>query len=112
MRHESIAVALGITLPTLRKHYEKELSNGALQKRMDVLGALYTAATKKGSSSAAKAYLEHAPAPDGESTEGTGEGSGKMGKKEKAQADARTAQKGTDWDDLLPGGTNVVTLKR
>lgn len=109
MRHESIATALGITLPTLRKHYEKELSNGALLKRMDVLNALYSAATKKGSSSAAKAYLEHAPAPDGSSNEGAGDGNAKMGKKEKANADARTAQKGTDWDELLP--TNVVPLR-
>lgn len=109
MRHESIATALGITLPTLRKHYEKELANGALLKRMDVLNALYVAATKKGSSSAAKAYLEHAPAPDGSSNEGTGDGNAKMGKKEKANAEAKTAQKGTDWDDLLPN--NVVPLR-
>ncbi len=111
MRHEDIALALGISRETLAKHYGFELSSGALARRAEVLNALHAAA-KKGSSSAARAYLEHtpelaAPPVDGlaptASTQPAAEPARpqRLGKKEQAQAEAVTAQQGTDWDGLL-----------
>lgn len=105
MRHEDIAIALGISKPTLRKSYEAELAQGAAGKRMDVLNALYRAA-KKGSSSAARIYLSTQPevaAPPAENETPPAPELGKTrGKKEQANADAQTAQAGTGWEALLP----------
>jgi predicted transcriptional regulator len=54
--HEEIAMGLGITRPTLRKHYRLELSTGAAMRRLEVLNAIYRAAMQ-GRVSAIKAYL-------------------------------------------------------
>lgn len=114
MPHDDIALALGITAPTLKKHYRDELSVGAATKRMDVLGALYVAATKKKNTSAAKAYLEHAPQPAGEGAKGEASPPAPKGrptgKKAKAQEDAQSAQAGTDWEGILPD--NVTPLRK
>ena len=102
MRHVDIATALGISRETLEKYFEAELSAGALERRMEVLQALHAAA-KKGSSSAARAYLQHEatpavpPAPKAEAPAKTEP----LGKKAQAQADAATAARGTEWDSLL-----------
>jgi len=115
MLHEQIAVALEISTDTLRKYYEAELSIGSTKRRMDVLQAMYRAATVKGSTSAAKVYLANepqlavpplpkdaeAPAP---APMAVPVAAPKLGKKEQANADAVTAAAGTDWDNLLPGG--------
>lgn len=104
MTHEDIALAIGISRPTLDKHYAAELSAGAAARRVEVLESLFRAATKKGSSSAAKAYLAHAPevaAPPLEKPE-------PQGKKAKANEDAKTAQKDTGWDGLLPDGVTPI----
>lgn len=101
MRHEDIAIALGISRDTLAKYFEAELSVGANLRRMEVMQALHAAA-KRGSSSAAKAYLALDPqlaappivAPAAERAE-------KLGKKAEANEAARVAQVGTDWDHLL-----------
>lgn len=107
MRHIDIATALGISRETLEKYFQAELSAGALARRMEVLQALHAAA-KKGSSSAARAYLQHeatpavppAPQPDAPAPKAE-----PLGKKAQAQADAVTAARGTDWDNLLaPAG--------
>lgn len=114
MLHEQIAVAIGINRDTLSKYYSLELSEGALARRLEVIAALHKAATSKGSSSAAKAYLEHAaeiaapPAPAGADapaaeTAPIADPEKKLGKKEQAKADALTAAQGTGWADLLPG---------
>jgi len=103
MRHVDIATALGIARDTLEKHFQAELSGGALARRMEVLQALHAAA-KKGSSSAARAYLAHEatpavppmPAPEKEAKPEP------LGKKQQAAADAVTAARGTDWDAILP----------
>lgn len=114
MTHEDIALALNITVPTLKKHYRDELSIGAATKRMDVLGALYVAATKKKNTSAAKAYLEHAPQPAGQGTKGDATSptpkARPSGKKAIAQEDAQTAQHGTGWEGILPD--NVTLLRK
>lgn len=111
MRHVDIATALGISRETLEKWYESELSAGATLRRLEVLAALHTAATR-GSSSAAKAYLQFEPqfaVPPGD-----GDAAGapaaapapsavppRLGKKDQAQADAETASVGTEWADLM-----------
>ncbi len=112
MPHEDIATVLGISDDTLRKYYAAELSAGALSRRLEVLEGLHAAA-KRGSSSAARAYLEHAPefhvppAPKDPAPQPVAEPKPEkvpaLGKKEQAQADALTAHVGTDWADLLPG---------
>ena len=109
MRHEDLATALGISRPTLELHYAHELSAGALSKRLEVLEGLHAAA-KRGSSSAARAYLEAeaefgvppAPKEPAAPPEAKPEKVPALGKKEQAQADALTAHVGTDWADLLP----------
>ena len=125
MKHGDIALALQIHVDTLRKYFEAELSVGAQQRRMEVLAGLFQAA-KKGSSSAAKAYLaldpemavpplgadtprapaapSAAPAAPGGDPATTPEKkmATPLGKKEQLNMDARTVHKGTEWDALLP----------
>lgn len=114
MRHEDIAIALGISRETLRKHYIAELTVVANLRRLEVLHALHTAA-RKGSTSAAKAYLavqpqleappvgvgDGAAAPVGAPAPAAPKMAAPMGKKAQAQADAKTAHVGTEWDALL-----------
>jgi|SRR6185295_3008052 len=111
MPHEEIAIAMGISTDTLRKYYEDELSVGANIRRMEALKGLHKAA-KRGSSSAAKAYLAvspqlavpptQPPAPS-EPAPAPAE-SAKLGKKDQADADAKTAHHSDpEWRDLLDG---------
>ncbi len=117
MPHEHIALALGITTPTLRKHFERELSVVAYQRRMEALQGLHAAA-KRGNVSAAKAYTATPPEfeplrPAGVDSMPTATSQPKsapaaqplaaVGKKEQAAIDATTAQVGTGWEALLPG---------
>lgn len=108
MLHEQIAIALGINTDTPRKYYEHELSVGASQRRMEVLSAQFQAATKKGSTSAARVYLANEPqvaappVPAPTPAPAPAAVAAKLGKKEQAQADAQTAQQGTGWAELLP----------
>lgn len=103
MSHEEIAIGLGIDRKTLEKHFEHELSVGAYEKRLEVLNAMHATAVK-GNVTAQKAYVALTPAaaapplppldpPQPQQPEG---------KKAQAQAAAKTAQAGTDWDNLLP----------
>jgi len=107
MRHEDIAIALGIARDTLEKHYSHELTTVATMRRMEVLQGLHAAA-KRGSSSAAKAYLAIEPqlaAPPAGAAAGDADPvptkARPEGKKAQADADAKTAQVGTEWGDLL-----------
>lgn len=105
MSHEEIALGLGIARNTLEKHFERELSVGAYEKRLEVLDAMHRCA-KKGNVAAQKAYVALTPViaappqPDEKP----------KGKKEQAQADAQTAQAGTDWEALIGG--NVTRLRQ
>jgi len=99
--HEEIAIALGISRPTLEKYFEYELSIGAYERRMEAIQGLHRAA-KKGNVAAAKAYAALSvkasappPAVDGVAT------SKPQGKKEQADEKAKTAQVGTEWAELL-----------
>ncbi len=103
MAHEEIAIALGIHRHTLVKYYEHELSTGAMSRRADVLDAMVRTALK-GNVAACKALLAMSPAlaaPPVETEK-------PLGKKEQANADARTAAAGTDWADLLPPGVSPL----
>ena len=103
MAHADIALALGISRPTLHKHFAQELSVGAMQKRGEVMDAVMKAA-KKGNVAAARLYLSLNP------DAGTVPVEKPKGKKDQAQETAKTAEKGTDWEDLL--GPKVVSIKR
>lgn len=101
MSHEEIALGLGISRPTLEKHFERELSVGAYEKRLEVLVAMHACA-KKGNVAAQKAYAALSPqiaSPPAEKPKG---------KKEQAQEDAKTAAAGTDWESLLPRGVTPI----
>ena len=108
MRHVDIATAIGIGRETLEKYFQAELSGGALARRMEVLQALHAAA-KRGSSSAARAYLQNEatpavpPLPVPEPTAKAEP----IGKKAQANVDAVTAARGTEWDNLLTPGAPV-----
>jgi hypothetical protein len=106
MSHEEIALALGIARNTLEKHFAWELSFGAYLRRAEVLESMHAAAGK-GNVTAQRAYLECDPtlaAPPADA-EVLAEKAPKRGKKEQATVDAVVAQKGTDWDGLLPTGS-------
>lgn len=45
-RYADIAMCLGVTLPTLRKHYRDELKRGKLQANANVAGRLYSEAMR------------------------------------------------------------------
>lgn len=111
MTHAAIAQALGISLPTLSLYYGFELSTGAHLKRMEVVQQLFRSA-KKGSVTAGKAFLAHAPefesTPEEKAEAAAATKPGKLGKKEQAQAEAVGAQVGTEWDDLLPPNVHPI----
>lgn len=52
-----IALALGITIPTLRKHFREELDKGPSVRRREVIGMLFAQA-RKGNVAAAKKLEE------------------------------------------------------
>lgn len=101
MSHDQIAIGMGVARNTLEKHFKHELARGALKRRVDVLVAMYRAAMG-GNVAAQRAYLAAGdtarpvlPVPR--------DPTDSRGKKERAEADARTAQVGTDWEeDLKP----------
>ncbi len=101
MSHEEIAIGLGISRPTLEKHFEYELSHGAYAKRLEVLEAMHKAAAK-GNVSAAREYLSVSPRASAPPPAPVEEGEPPaLGKKDQAKADAKTAGAGTEWGELL-----------
>ena len=114
MSHEEIALGLGISRNTLEKHFMRELSIGAYEKRLEVLDAMQRAA-KRGNVAAQKAYMQLTPhaavTPQPQEPKASAKASAKeppLGKKEQAQADAATAQTGTDWESLLKPGASPL----
>lgn len=119
MAEEMIALALGITRPTLQKHFMVELTTGAAVRKMEAMDALFAAA-KKGNVSAIKAVVLiqsafEPPANPDPAAPGASAGSAapapgptaRLGKKEVAAAAAVTAADGTEWADLLPRNGQV-----
>lgn len=109
MTHNEIATGLGISVPTLEKHFREELSVGAYSRRLDVLEAMYKAA-RGGNVAAQKAYSAFSPASTAQPLPAV-DGEKPKGKKDQAQADAQGAQAGTDWADLLPSHGNVTPIR-
>ena len=103
MSHEEIALGLGIARNTLEKHFEQELSVGAYSRRLEVLDAMHRTAVK-GNVAAQKAYVSLTPAVAAPPVPAEKP----KGKKEQAEADATSAARGTDWDDLLPPGVTPI----
>lgn len=115
MSHEAIAQALSLSKPTLEKYYATELATGSNMRRMDVLEKLFQSA-RKGSTSAARAYLHNQPEfhvlGEGNIAKPAAEPkrkAEKIGKKDQAQVDAVDAESGTGWDGVLP--KNVVAIR-
>ena len=104
---EDVAAALGLSEPTLRKYYFRELSEGAQIARRVLVEAMWKKAIE-GNVSAAKFIRDEFPKGDAEAfVNASRPGQAAplatpTGKKEAAQLAAQTAGQGTDWgDDLL-----------
>lgn len=97
MSNEAIAEAIGISEPTLRKHFSFDLEMGAAKVTADILMARYRAAMG-GNVTAQNKWLDTAgalpPKPRRKAEP-------KPGKKEVAQAEAETAHQSSDWGTLL-----------
>lgn len=102
MTHFEIAMGLGISQPTLLKHFERELSVGAHAKRLEIVKALHAAA-KRGSVAAAKAYmlLEPTSSAPPVPTPPKPVKEEPLGKKGQASLDAIDAAKDTGWEGIL-----------
>jgi hypothetical protein len=104
MSHEEIAIGLGISRTTLLKHFETELTTGAYQKRLEVMGAMHKAAMA-GNVAAQKAYSAMTPrvaAPPPPPAELPSASSAQPeGKKAQQHAEAVAAATGTEWEQLL-----------
>lgn len=108
---ESIALAIGCTPPTLRKHFATELTIGAAAQRVDVMDALFRKA-RAGNVAACKAIQAMSPAaaPNGVKPDKAGAKSAaaaapkplRLGKKEQAAHDAGAAAQGSAWEGTLP----------
>lgn len=113
MSQDEIAAAIGISVPTLTKYFDAELTHGRAKKRAEVVELLFSAA-RKGNVSAQKKLHEitgtQAAAAEWEVAEGVAkppQASRKLGKKEEQAIAAQTAGLGTEWgDDLVPGTTH------
>ena len=97
MSNEAIAEAIGISEPTLRKHFSLDLEVGAAKVTADVLMARYRAAMG-GNVSAQNKWLEAAGAIPPKPRKAKEK---PVGKKEAAQAEAETAHQSSDWGTLL-----------
>lgn len=109
LSHEAIAHNLGISQPTLRKHFEAELSHGHAKKGAEMMEAMFRAGIG-GNVAAQKAYLarndlavaEASFRGDGAPAEPRREA--RLGKKELAEQAAQTAGVGTEWSEDLALG--------
>ena len=102
--YERLALLLDIDRNTLTKHYAYELTIGAAEKQAEVMEVVYRSA-KKGSLPAAKFYTQHgtpAPTPTDASLEIVSMPSQATGVKAQRNEQAKTAQQGTEWSQLLP----------
>ena len=98
MSKQAIAVALGIAAHTLNKYFANDLEIAVAARTAAVLMARYHAAIG-GNIAAQNKFLELAgmvpPKPKRRVKPA------RLGKKERATLDAHTADRGTEWEDLL-----------
>jgi hypothetical protein len=100
-----VAEAMGLSEPTLRKYYLRELRGGMAQLRAEAAVKLWDLA-KGGNVSALKAFLAEARHSDllgqpASKRRGRETPAQTMGKKDAAQLAAETADEGTGWAGLL-----------
>jgi hypothetical protein len=100
--HIDIARALGISAPTLRRHYRGELQTGQTVATAKVAQNLFRIATGdgRGAVQAAIFWLK-CRAGWRDTTVDDAMPSRRLGKKERAELESRTAGEGTEWEDLL-----------
>lgn len=94
----AIAVALDIAAETLNKHFAFDLEIAVAKRTAAVMMARYRAAIG-GNVAAQSKFLELAGAVPPKRKRRAKPA--RLGKKDQATLDARTAGQGTDWEDLL-----------
>ena len=105
--HEEIAAAMGVSEPTLRKHYLPELKGGMAQKRAEALVLLYTE-VQKGNVSAIKEFLRQVERSDLTPAAAKPTRAPKLGKKAQAAIDAAMPDPTSSMGELMArraGGT-------
>ena len=98
MSNEAIAEAIGISEPTLRKHYFLDIEVGAARVTAEIMMARYRAAMG-GNVTAQNKLLEVIGTVP--SRRGRAPREPALGKKEQAQADALDAHEGGGWSKLI-----------
>jgi hypothetical protein len=105
LSQDGIAQVVGLTGPTLRKHYKKELASGAHQANAKVAASLYSMATSSSKPNVAAAIFWLKTRAGWREAEAAPpfveERPPRLGKKEEANLNAVTAQVGTTWEALL-----------
>lgn len=95
MSEADIARVFGVSVPTLRKHFDEELTAGAAQRNAEISEALFESG-KAGNVAAMKAWQMRASAPGvpgAPSTDG-------LGKKELQEIEAKLPPAG-EWGELV-----------
>lgn len=120
MIQDDIARVLGISTPTLLRYFENEIRTGPAKQRALVINNLFnqsangnTAATKHLEAMTARGMAEASIAgtETGQKVDAPAKAEKpiKLGKKQQAVVDAKTAGEGTEWgDDLRPAPFAVV----
>ena len=98
MSKVAIAVALDVAVETLNKHFSFDLEIAVAKRTAAVMMARYRAAIG-GNIAAQTKFLELAGAVPSKPKRRAK--SPRLGKKEQAMRDARSADQGTEWEDLL-----------
>lgn len=109
---DDISRVIGVSAPTLRKHYEREVELGHIEANAKVAGSLFRQATDptKPNVTAAIFWLKvragwREADRDGEAFTPKAPREEPPGKKALAEANAVTAAIGTDWEQLLKTGS-------
>lgn len=106
--HNDICSALGITLPTLYKHYRKELDAGSAKVEAKLIGNLLALANRKDATGLRAicfalqtrfGWSAYVPRPERDSEREKADPV--LGKKEQALLDAQTAHLDSDWGNLV-----------
>lgn len=116
MSKDDVAAVLGVTRPTLDKHFEVELQVGAAKKRAEVVSFLYKSA--RGGNVSAQKKLEEmtrvtlAEEANTRIDSRQASPSSKLGKKATQELEAQTAGQGTPWgDDLVFKTPDTKTIQ-
>lgn len=102
--HEQLCKLIGVSKPTLEKHFRAELDTGLAEANAQVAQSLFKMATDKDRPNVAAAIFWM------KAQAGWQDRPAELGKKEQAEVEARTAEKDTGWDGLIGG--NVTAIKR